>query len=181
MRHVASQHRDWRAGTHVKRTLPFAVLALVLVLAACGGINDSGTQERALETQAARETAQAQPPPPGPTTAPGETPAAGETPATGGDDPALIEQGRQLYASKTCIGCHSIDGSQSVGPTWQGLFGHEVELADGSTLTADEAYIRESILQPGAKVVEGFQNIMPTIPLTDGELNALVAFIKSLQ
>lgn len=185
MRHNASQHRDWLGYVQWTRMLPFAALAVALVLAACGGVHDNGTQEQALETAAARETARAQPPPTQPPGTPGagETPAAGETPSSGGDDAALIEQGRQLYTSKGCIGCHSVDGSQGVGPSWQGLFGHEVTLADGSTVVADEAYLRESILNPGAKVVEGFQNIMPSFEgqLTDAELNALIAFIRSLQ
>ncbi len=61
-----------------------------------------------------------------------------------------------------CVGCHSIDGTPGVGPTWQGLLGRQEQMTDGTTVTADEAYIRESILNPNAKIVNGFNpNIMP--------------------
>ena len=61
-----------------------------------------------------------------------------------------------------CSGCHSIDGSTMAGPTWLGLYGHQVQLTDGTTVTADDAYIRESILNPNAKIVAGFQpDVMP--------------------
>ena len=61
-----------------------------------------------------------------------------------------------------CVSCHSVDGTPGAGPTWAGLYGHEVTLADGTVVTADDAYIRESIMSPNAKVVEGFQpNLMP--------------------
>jgi cytochrome c oxidase subunit 2 len=61
-----------------------------------------------------------------------------------------------------CVACHSIDGTPGVGPTWQGLFMREEQLTDGSTVTADEAYIEHSILEPNAQIVVGFNpNIMP--------------------
>ncbi len=90
--------------------------------------------------------------------------------------------GKQLYQSKGCSACHSIDGSPSVGPTWKGVFGSEVPLSDGKQVLADENYIRESILVPGAKIVRGFPNVMPTFQgiLTDPEIDALIAYIKSL-
>ncbi|MEJ2746834.1 MAG: hypothetical protein P8183_02795 [Anaerolineae bacterium] len=63
---------------------------------------------------------------------------------------------------RPCSGCHSIDGSTMSGPTWLGLYGHQVQLTDGTTVTADDAYIRESILNPNAKIVAGFQpDVMP--------------------
>lgn len=102
------------------------------------------------------------------------------------EDPR-IAQGRELYKSAGCVACHSVDGSPNVGPTWQGLFGHshEVILPDGTTtlITADEAYIQESISQPGAKVVKGFQNLMPSYEgsFTEEELQAFIEYIKSLK
>lgn len=61
-----------------------------------------------------------------------------------------------------CAACHSIDGNPNVGPTWKGLFDSEQPPADGSAVLADEAYLRESILDPEAKIVEGFlRGIMP--------------------
>jgi cytochrome c oxidase subunit 2 len=93
------------------------------------------------------------------------------------------EFGAKLYVSKTCATCHSIDGRAMNGPSFQGVFGHEVTLADGSKVTVDENYIRESILNPQAKVVLGFEPIMPTFQglVQNHEIDALIAFIKSLQ
>jgi cytochrome c oxidase subunit 2 len=95
----------------------------------------------------------------------------------------LAEQGKALFESKGCLACHSPDGSPKVGPTLKGVFGSKVELADGSTVTADENFIRESIEKPQAKVVKGFQPVMPTFQglLSETELNALIAYIKSLK
>jgi cytochrome c oxidase subunit 2 len=70
-----------------------------------------------------------------------------------------------------------------VGPTWQGLFGHDVQLSDGSTVTADENYIRESILEPNAKVVEGYPAVMNTYQgqLNNDQINAIIEYIKTLE
>ena len=92
------------------------------------------------------------------------------------------EYGAKLYQAKACITCHTIDGTPNNGPTFKGVFGHKVKLSDGSEIVADENYVRESILTPTAKVVAGFQPIMPTFQgiLKDAELDALIAFIKTL-
>ncbi len=92
------------------------------------------------------------------------------------------EQGRDLFENKLgCASCHA-GGPQQRGAKLEGIFGHEVKLTGGGTVVADEAYIRESILNPGAKVVEGFQPIMPTFKgqVTEEQLLALIAYIKSL-
>lgn len=99
---------------------------------------------------------------------------------------AAAERGRQLYEEKGCVGCHTTDGTTQVGPSWAGLYGSQVRLADGSTVQADEGYLRESILQPSAKTVEGFQpGVMESViepnSLTDEEVEALVAYIKELR
>jgi len=96
---------------------------------------------------------------------------------------SLADQGKEMFTSKGCVACHSVDGSPKVGPTLKGLFGHEVELADGSKVTSDENYIRESIENPQAKIVKGFAPSMPTFKglLQESELNALIAYIKSLK
>ncbi len=94
------------------------------------------------------------------------------------------ELGAKIAQTQGCQGCHSLDGSPSAGPTWKGLFGREETLADGSTVVVDEEYLRESILHPQAKVVEGFQPIMPTNygeKLSNEEINAIIEFIKTLQ
>lgn len=98
------------------------------------------------------------------------------------DDMEPAEWGEQLVQEYACTTCHSTDGSQLTGPTWQGLFGHEVQLSDGSTVTADENYIRESILEPSAKVVDGYPNVMNTYQgqLNDEQINAIIEYIKTL-
>lgn len=95
-------------------------------------------------------------------------------------DVPLPELGKQLYSGRACNTCHSLDGTAGVGPTWQGLYGTTGHtLSDGSTVTVDENYLRESILQPGAKIVQGYQNQMPSYSfLSERQVSALVAFMK---
>lgn len=91
------------------------------------------------------------------------------------------DEGKKL--SVQCLGCHTVDGNKSVGPTWKDLYGHEVELKDGSKVIADEAYLTESIKDPGAKVVKDFpENAMPPYGaiLSDQNIADLVAYIKTL-
>jgi len=92
------------------------------------------------------------------------------------------EFGRKLFTNKACNTCHTLDGTPSNGPSLKGVFGHDVKLASGATLKADENYIRKSILDPASDVVAGYQPIMPTFQglLKDKELDALVAFIQTL-
>ena len=97
------------------------------------------------------------------------------------DDMPLPELGERLYQQQGCQACHSLDGSRGVGPSFQGIYGSTHQFADGTSAEVDENYLRESILEPGAKVVEGFQNVMPASygSLSEREISALVAFIKS--
>ncbi len=110
------------------------------------------------------------------------TPPALPTPEGGPPDDPDAAAGQQLAASNGCTACHSIDGTAGTGPTWQGLFGSEVPLDDGSTVTADEAYITESILQPTAKIHEGYGPIMPSFEgrLTEDQVNQIIAYIETL-
>lgn len=99
---------------------------------------------------------------------------------------SIKAQGQDLYEERGCASCHSTDGSKSVGPTWKGLFGSKVPLNDGSEVVADEAYLRDSILQPSLKTVDGFKpGLMETVikqdSLSDEEVTALIAYIKSLR
>ena len=99
----------------------------------------------------------------------------------GGPSAPLPEAGKQLFASLGCSTCHRFD-IQGRGPNLQGAFGKPVLLEDGRTVIADENYVRESILNPTAKIVSGFKPVMPTFQglVSDEQLNALVAYIKSL-
>jgi cytochrome c oxidase subunit II len=95
-----------------------------------------------------------------------------------------LERARKWYETFGCKACHTLDGTTGVGPTWKGAYGSQVKLADGSTVTVDDAYIIESIRNPGAKIVEGFQNIMPAgvgSTLNDQQIQDLVALLKSLK
>jgi len=92
------------------------------------------------------------------------------------------ERGKRLLETAGCLGCHTTDGAPKVGPTFKGLYDRKVTLADGRTIEADEGYIRESILDPGAKVVKGFPNVMPTFKgtLSDDDVSAIIAYMKVL-
>ncbi|MFZ1701175.1 MAG: cytochrome c oxidase subunit II [Pyrinomonadaceae bacterium] len=93
-----------------------------------------------------------------------------------------VEAGKDLFENKLgCASCHA-GGPQQRGARLEGIFGHEVKLVGGQTVTADEQYIRNSILNPTAQIVDGYQPIMPTFKgqVTEEQLNSLVAYIKSL-
>jgi cytochrome c oxidase subunit 2 len=93
---------------------------------------------------------------------------------------ALVAEGRAVFASAGCSGCHSLDGSAGVGPTLKGVAGREVQLSDGRTLRVDADYLAESISDPDAAVVEGYSpGTMPALGLSDAEVAALVAFLRS--
>lgn len=95
------------------------------------------------------------------------------------EDMPLPELGARLYEQRVCNTCHSLDGTPGIGPSFQGLYGSTETLTDGSTVEVDENYLRESILEPGAAIVAGYQNIMPAAygNLSERELSALIAFI----
>lgn len=92
-------------------------------------------------------------------------------------------RGEALVRNNVCTACHSYKGVGAViAPTWDGLFGHEVKLSDGSTVIADEAYITESIKAPQAKIVAGYESVvMPNYGFTDEQIADIVAFIKTLK
>jgi cytochrome c oxidase subunit II len=106
-----------------------------------------------------------------------------ETSASAGEDMSLTDFGAQLYQSKACITCHSIDGRPQVGPSFKGRYGTQVQLQNGEAVLADANYMRESILNPQAKIAAGYQPVMPTYQglLKDREIDALIEYIKSLQ
>lgn len=93
----------------------------------------------------------------------------------------LAAQGQELAATRGCAACHGESGEGDVGPAWQGLFGSQVLLEGGSTVIADEDYLRQAIIDPESEVVAGVTITMPTTSLTDSEVKALVAYIKELE
>jgi cytochrome c oxidase subunit 2 len=92
----------------------------------------------------------------------------------------LPELGRQIYDTRGCAGCHSTDGTRRVGPSLRRTWGTTENIEGGGTAPVDENYIRESILEPRAKIVAGYPPTMPPMPLTERELQGVIEFIKSL-
>jgi cytochrome c oxidase subunit 2 len=99
-----------------------------------------------------------------------------------GEDVNPVVAGEKLFAEKACNTCHLSNGTGRA-PSLNGVYGGSVHLADGSNVTADDAYIRESILVPSAKIVAGYQPLMPAFQgqLTEEQIMSLTAYIKSLQ
>lgn len=137
----------------------------------------------ALLAMVATACAGSAPPAPTPTLPPptDAAPAPTQTPPPPTD---AVSLGESLAAQNNCTRCHSIDGTPRRGPTWKGLFGKEESLADGSTVQVEEAYLRESIVDPKAKIVDGFSaNIMAGDygqKLSDSDIRAIIEYIKTL-
>ncbi len=93
---------------------------------------------------------------------------------------ASLEAGKVLYKSKICFSCHSVDGSRIVGPTFKGLYMSK-QPTDKGEVVADDAYLKESMLQPAAKIVTGYPPAMPVLALTDLEVKSLTMYIASLK
>ena len=105
-----------------------------------------------------------------------------ESQSSKGETKQVSSIGFQLYREKGCADCHTTDGSPGLGPTFKGLFGKTEKVITAGkerTVVVDEAFIRKYIDQPNVDIVAGFQPVMPKIPLTDGEITALVEFIKN--
>jgi len=93
------------------------------------------------------------------------------------------DPGKALLTSKGCVACHSSNGTKLIGPSFKGLFGKtEIVFSGGAEreIVVDEAYLRQSISEPAKDIVKGFQPLMPPLPLSDTELDDVIAHIKSL-
>jgi len=104
----------------------------------------------------------------------------------GGGASANAAQGKGLYTSLGCVGCHSIDGTKGTGPTFKGLYDEMVKLADGKTVKADDEYLLESIFDPDKQISAGFQpGIMSAVikpgSVSQADAKALVAYIETLR
>jgi cytochrome c2 len=102
--------------------------------------------------------------------------------------PQTAAEGKRIAELMGCVACHSTDGTTlgKVGPSWKGLFGSRRVFADGSRTVADEAYLRESIREPTAKVVSGFDKSDTGMPsyegvISDAQIEALVLYLKTLR
>jgi cytochrome c oxidase subunit 2 len=90
--------------------------------------------------------------------------------------------GADIYKSRGCIQCHSIDGSHGTGPTWKDMFGSKVALSDGTSVVADENYVRDSVLYPNKHIVQGYQAVMPSYlgGLKDKQIDWVIAYMKTI-
>lgn len=96
-------------------------------------------------------------------------------------DKTQADFGKRVFDARGCATCHSLDGSAKTGPSFKGLYGKTESIVGGSTVTVEDNYIRESVLQPNAKVVQGFSPQMPSFAgqLDDKQITALIEFIKA--
>ncbi len=111
-------------------------------------------------------------------------PAAFGTWLSAAESTALADVGPRLLRSKGCTGCHTVDGSPKVGPTFKGLLGREetvVAAGQEKKITVDEAFIRSHILDPRGATVKGYPPVMPRVPMTDEELKTIVAYLETLK
>jgi len=99
----------------------------------------------------------------------------------GAAEGSMASMGEKMFHQFACANCHHFEGPATC-PNLRGLFGRQIQLKDGRTVTADESYIRESVLDPGAKIVAGYDNVMPnfTGQVSEEQLTQLIAFIKSI-
>lgn len=116
-------------------------------------------------------------------TSPSASTAATRPPAEAPEGLTELRWGEHLFQEYGCGGCHTVHGARAVGGRLDGLWGQERSLTDGRTVTADAAYVRESILDPDAKVVAGFSARMMSYDgvLNRAQVDALVAYIRSLR
>jgi cytochrome c oxidase subunit 2 len=94
-----------------------------------------------------------------------------------------VALGKYLYETRGCAQCHTLDGTPKTGPSWKGIFGQQHTITGAGAVTVDENYVRESILEPNAKVRAGFGAVMPTFKgqLKDEQIDGLITFIKCLK
>ena len=93
-----------------------------------------------------------------------------------------VARGKRLVEMHGCLDCHTTDGRDQIGPTWKSLHGSPVTLADGQVVVADEGYLRASVREPNAQIVEGYlPDIMLPTQLTEAEIASIVEYIKSLE
>ncbi len=92
------------------------------------------------------------------------------------------EWGEMLFSQRGCAACHArtADAPELDGPSLHGLFGRLTSLRDGETVVIDEAYVRESILEPQVRVTSGYESTMPHLPVSEEELDGLIAYLRTL-
>lgn len=98
------------------------------------------------------------------------------------EDMNPVELGRQLVQAQGCQACHSLDGSPGVGPSFQGVYGRDRLLTDGNTVTVDDNYIRQTLLEPMTQVADGYAPVMPAYTqLNDRQIDAIIEYLKTIE
>lgn len=94
----------------------------------------------------------------------------------------MVRRGREVAARYGCLGCHTLDGQPHIGPTWQGLYGSREALEDGGARVADVEYLTQSMMEPSAAIVRGYEPVMPSYHglLDPGDVAALVELMRAL-
>lgn len=98
----------------------------------------------------------------------------------GGDADDPVARGEEIARDVGCMACHDTGTTTRIGPGWGDTWGQEIELDDGRTVAVDEAYLRRSITDPTADVRAGFPPSMPQVPLSDGEIDDVTAYLRHL-
>jgi cytochrome c2 len=168
---VIPRRRPDFPGTHIGW---FIAVSLVFFVAALVAVNFFGVEAKEAEAKAETSTSTA--------TQPASTGATTTTAAPAGDP----SKGKALYTSLGCVGCHSLDGSKGTGPTFKGLAGSKVQLTNGQSVTADDAYLTKSIDDPDAEIVQGFTPGIMSAVIKPGSVSQadtadLVAYIQTLK
>ena len=161
------------------------LLTAALAVACGGGGGEDPTNTPRPATPTSAPTATSAPAEPTATSATmPEEPTA--PPSDGGTAPVVgegdVEKGKEIATNQGCIACHSWDGTEIVGPTWKGLWGTTRQFEDGGSALVDEAFVTESIRTPDLRIEVGYPaGTMPVLPLTDQEIQHIIALFKSLQ
>jgi cytochrome c2 len=93
-----------------------------------------------------------------------------------------LQRGEYVFNKlQPCSTCHSTDGTPRIGPSMKGAWGRIEKLMGGATVTVDEAYVRESVANPMAKIVDGFPPVMPPVALSEEDMAGLIAYLQSLK
>jgi cytochrome c oxidase subunit II len=96
-----------------------------------------------------------------------------------------VQRGQALSQNNGCLACHSLTGAKGIGPTWKGLAGEVVKLVDGTTVTADDAYLQEAIVNPNKQITAGFPpGVMPQTyknVLSDQQIQDIIAYMKTIK
>ena len=165
--------------------LSIVVLLIAAVGLACGGgggADPTATREPTPTSPPATPTEATMEEPTATPADVAEPTTASETAVTAPTGEGDVEIGKEIVTNQGCIACHSWDGTEIVGPSWKGLWGTVRQFEDGGSALVDEAFVKESIREPNLRIEVGYPpDTMPILPLTDQDIEHVIALMKSLQ